>query len=167
MKYEIKEVNYDDLDFKNLCVKLDEFQNDIVPGRVNLGFTALDGLEKLQSVLLMYDNDRAIVSAALKPVNETTAEVARIYTDEEYRRKGLAELLINKITEIAKEKGYKKLILDTWKDSIAARKLYEKIGFIEIPMFDIETLKNSFAINDEDKLRKIQELLVTMEKSIE
>ena len=127
----------------------------------------MDGLEKLQRVLLIYDNDRAIASAALKPVNETTAEVARIYTDEEYRRKGLAELLINKITEIAKGKGYKKLNLDTWKDSIAARKLYEKIGFIEIPMFDIETLKNSFAINDEDKLRKIQELLVTMEKSIE
>lgn len=167
MEYIIKEVNYDNLDFKNLCVKLDEFQNDIVPERVNLGFTALDGLEKLQRVLLIYDNDRAIASAALKPVNETTAEVARIYTDEEYRRKGLAELLINKITEIAKGKGYKKLNLDTWKDSIAARKLYEKIGFIEIPMFDIETLKNSFAINDEDKLRKIQELLVTMEKSIE
>ena len=70
---------------------------------------------------------------------------------------------INKIIEFAKKEGYKKLVLDTWKDSTSARKLYENLGFIEIPMFDIATLKNSFCVEDEYKLKEIQKLLVFME----
>ncbi len=83
MKFEIKEVNYDNNDFKNLCRKLDEFQNIIVPQRVKLGFTALDGLEKLQIILLAYDKNKAIACATLKPVNNVMAEVARVYTNIE------------------------------------------------------------------------------------
>lgn len=166
MNYEIKEVNYNNKDFRNLCMKLDEFQNVIVPQRIELGFTALDGLEKLEKVLLAYDNNKAIASVALKPVNITTAEIARVYTSEEYRGNGLAKILINKIVEFAKTQGYKKLVLDTWKDSTSARKLYEKLGFIEIPMFDISTLKNSFCVEDEYKLKEIQKLLVFMEMVI-
>lgn len=166
MDYLIKEVSYNNLDFKNLCVKLDQFQNIIIPFRTELGLTALAGLEKLEKILVIYYNDNAIATAALKPVDKTTAEIARVYTDEKYRGKGLAKILIDKITEFAKESGYKKLVLDTWKDSISARKLYRKMGFEEVPMFDIRTLKNSFSTNDEDKLRKIQELLVFMEKDI-
>lgn len=163
MEFEIKEVNYDNNDFKNLCRKLDEFQNIIVPQRVKLGFTALDGLEKLQIILLAYDKNKVIACAALKPVNNVTAEVARVYTNEEYRGNGLAKILINKIIEFAKKHGYKKLVLDTWKDSTSARKLYERLGFVEIPMFDISTLKNSFCVEDEYKLKEIQKLLVFME----
>ena len=44
---------------------------------------------------------------------------------------------MNEITEYAREKGYRKLILDTWKDSDSARGLYEKLNFVEIPMFDL------------------------------
>ncbi len=166
MEYLIKEVNYDNLDFKNLCIKLDQFQNKIIPWRAELGLTALAGLEKLEKILLIYDNDKAIASASLKPVDKTTGEIARVYTDEKYRGKGVAKILINKVIEFAKKSGYKRLVLDTWKNSVSARKLYEKMGFIEIPMFDIETLKNSFSTNDEDKLRRIQELLVFMQKDI-
>lgn len=166
MDFEIKEVSYENSDFRNLCIKLDKFQNNLVPQREVLGFTALDGLEKLQKILIVYDNDKAIASVALKPVDTNTAEVARVYTDEEYRGKGLAKILIKEIVEFAKKQGYKKIVLDTWKDSSSARNLYKKLGFIEIPMFDIDTLKNSFSIDDEDKLKKIQELLVFMEKQI-
>ncbi|MCI8964888.1 MAG: GNAT family N-acetyltransferase [Clostridia bacterium] len=166
MEYLIKEVNYDDLDFKKLCVNLDKFQNEIIPWRTELEISALDGLEKLEKIILIYDCDNAIASAGLKPVNEITAEIARVYTDEKYRGKGLAKILINEIIEFAKESGYKKLVLDTWKDSVSARNLYRKMGFVEIPMFDIQTLKNSFSTNDEEKLKKIQESLVFMQKDI-
>ena len=166
MNYEIKEVNYDNDDFKILCVKLDDFQNKIVPIRIDLGFSALDGLEKLEKVLLVYDENKAVASAGLKPVNDTTAELARVYTDDNYRGKGLSKLLINEIIAYAKSKGYKKLVLDTWKDSTSAKGLYNKLGFKEIPMFDLKTLKNSFAMDDENKLKQIQELLVFMEKEI-
>lgn len=169
MEYEIKEVSYDNLDFRKLCVKLDEFQNVIVPERVELGFSTLKGLEKLQKILVMYDKDIPIASVALKPIKDGVTEVARVYTEEKYRGNGLAKILIEKIIQFAREQGYEKVILDTWKRSSSARRLYEKLGFTEIPMFDSDTLKNSFSIKNEDenKIRQVQELLVFMEKQLD
>ena len=167
MEYVIREVKYNNIDFKNLCKKLDDFQNEVFPWRVNLGLTtALDGLERLEKVFLVYDGEKAISSIALKPVNNITAEVARVYTEDNYRCRGLSKMLFDKIILYAKDKGYKRLVLDTWKFSVSARALYKKLGFIEIPTFDIDTLKNSFAMDDDDKLRKIQEVLICMEKDI-
>ena len=166
MEYQIKEVNCDNMDFKNFCVKLDEFQNNIFPERANLGFTALAGLEKFQVILVLYDKEKAIACVSLRPVNKTTCEIARLYIDEIYRGKGLAKILVNKIIVSAMESGYKKMILDTLKDSISARILYEKMGFMEIPAFDIDTLKNSFSTDDEERIKKIQKFYVFMEKRI-
>lgn len=165
MEYEIKEVDYGNLDFKKLCIKLDEFQNKLVPERKRFGFNSLAGLEKLEIVLMIYDNDKPIASAALKPSNENIAEIARIFVEEKYRGKGLAKELISKIIEYAKAKGYKKLVLDTWKNSDAAISLYKKLGFLEKPRI-FETLKNESSTEDEDKLTKLQELSVFMEKDI-
>lgn len=164
MEYEIKEVSYHDLDFRKLCEKLDEFQNEIVPERVNLEVIALSGLEKLQKILVMYDKDIPIASVALKPISESVAEVARVYTDEKYRRNGLARILIDEIVQFAKEQGYEKLILDTWKRSSSARRLYEKLGFREILMDNKEELETLFSLGE---LKQIQELLVFMEKQLE
>lgn len=166
MKYIIKEVNYNDVDFKKLCAELDEFQNKIIPWRTELGVSGLSGLEKLQKVLLMYDGDKVIVSAALKPIDETTAEIARVYTEEQYRGKGLAQVLVNRIIEFAKDFGYKKLVLDTWKESVSARKLYSKMGFKEVPIFGIEVLEESCSTKDKEMLKKALDALVYMEKDI-
>jgi len=169
MEYIIKEINYDNLDFKSLCLKLDEFQNDIVPERASLGFSSLAGLEKLQKILLMYDKDKAIATAALKAIDGTIGEIVRVYTDEEYRGKGLAKILINKIIEFAKELGYKKLILDVWEYNLSARAVYKKLGFVEIPISNVnpEILKKSFSTAiDENKLKKINGSIIFMEIDI-
>lgn len=166
MEYVIKEVNYDNTDFQKLCQKLDDFQNVIFPERVNLPMSALDGLEKLEKIFVIYDGDFAIASGGLKPVNSDIAELSRMYTDDNYRGQGLAKILIKKIINYAKEKGYKKIILDTWQESLSARKLYTSLGFCERPPFDEKTFQNSFATQDETIQAKIQSKLVFMELDI-
>lgn len=166
MNYEIKEVDFNNNDLKKLCQKLDDFQNVIFPERLSLNMSALDGLEKLEKVFLMYDGNRAIACGALKPVNDTTAELARMYTDDNYRGQGLARQIIEIIINYAKTKGYKKLILDTWKDSTSARHLYTALGFKERPPFDAKTFQNSFSTNNENIQNKIQEKLIFMELDI-
>lgn len=166
MNYKIKEVTYNNPDFISLCKNLDKTQNLMIPERISFGFSSLKGLEKLQLILLAYDNNKAIACAALKPINEMTAEIARVYTEEEYRGRGIAKILINEIIEYAKENGYKELILDTWKTNTAAKTLYEKLGFIEMEAFDIDKLKKSFSISDEDKLKGVKQLLIFMKKDI-
>lgn len=166
MDYVIKNVNYDNKDFQELCKKLDDFQNEIFPERMKLKMSALDGLNKLEKIFIMYDGDCAIATGGLKPLNNEIAELARMYTNSNYRGQGLAKIIIKKIIEYAKEKGYRKLILDTWKDSISAKKLYISLGFKERPPFDEEAFQNSFSTHDKNIQEKIQNKLVFMELDI-
>ncbi len=166
MNYEIREVDFNNSDVKNLCKKLDDFQNNILPERVSLKMSALDGLEKLEKILLMYDGNTVIACGALKSVNDSTAELARMYTNDNYRGQGLARQIINEIIKYAKVKGYKKIILDTWKDSTSAISLYTSLGFKERPPFDAKTFQNSFSTHDEEIQNKIQEKLIFMELDI-
>jgi GNAT superfamily N-acetyltransferase len=162
----ITEVDCDNVDFQKFCEKLDEFQNNLIPERVSLGFTAFAGLEKLHDILMIYDGDKAIACGALKKSSEDSAEVKRVYTDENYRGQGIGKMIMNELEKKAKEKGYTKLVLDAWKKNTSARALYTKMGYHEIPMFDIPTLRNSFSMDVNNKLSQIQNLLVFMEKRI-
>lgn len=166
MNYIIKEVEFNNIDFENLCKKLDAFQNNIFKERVSLKMSALDGLEKLEKILLMYDGNQGIACGGLKPVNASTVELARMYTDDNYRGQGLAKQIIKELLAYAKEKGYKKIILDTWKDSTSARNLYASLGFKERPPFDAKTFQNSFSTYDESIQNRIQEKLIFMELDI-
>jgi ribosomal protein S18 acetylase RimI-like enzyme len=163
---EIIEIDYHNADFQKLCKELDKFQNNLVPERVSLGFTSLAGLENLHDILLVYDGEKAIACGALKRSSKDSAEISRVYTDENYRGQGIGKMIMNELEERAKKKGYSRLVLDTWKTSSSARALYTKLGYKEIPMFDIPTLRNSFSMDDDDKLHQIQDLLVFMEKNI-
>lgn len=166
MEYIIKSVKYDNKDFLKLCQKLDDFQNEIFPERINLNMSALDGLNKLEKIFIIYDGDCAIATGGLKPLNKQTAELARMYTNDNYRGQGLAKTIIKEIIKYAKEKGYKKLILDTWKDSVSAQKLYISLGFKVRPPFDEKAFQNSFSTHDKNIQEKIQSKLVFMELDI-
>ncbi len=166
MNFRIEEVTCDNKDFIELCKKLDEFQNEIFPERTKLNMSALQGLEKLEKIYVMYDGDKAIATGGIKRVDDTSAELARMYTDGNYRGQGLAKIIIDKVQEYAKRAGYKSLVLDTWKDSTSARKLYQNMGFKEREPFDPEAFKNSFSTYDSEIQNKIQDKLVFMEKDI-
>lgn len=52
-----------------------------------------------------------------------------IIIKKEFSDKGFGTILIDWTINKAKELGYKKVILKTYKENIAAQKIYEKIGF--------------------------------------
>lgn len=166
MNFRIEEVTCDNKDFIELCKKLDEFQNEIFPERTKLNMSALQGLEKLEKIYVIYDGDKAIATGGIKRVDDTSAELARMYTDGDYRGQGLAKIIIDKVENYAREAGYKTMVLDTWKDSASARNLYQNMGFKEREPFDPETFKNSFSTYDPEIQNKIQDKLVFMEKEL-
>lgn len=166
MKYEVKEAAANNEDFRDLCKRLDDFQNEIIPERVNLGMSALQGLEKLEVIYLMYDGKKAIACGGLKRVNDDTAELARMYTDDDYRGQGLAKVICDKVMTYAKSAGYKRIILDTWVKSKSARRLYESMGFKEREAFDANTFKNSFSTYDDEIQKRIEDKLVFMEREL-
>jgi len=166
MALTIKETVNDDPDFIMLCKKLDSFQSVLAPERSGLGFSSLNGLDRIQKVFIVYDKDQAVACAAMKTVDESKVELARVYTSDAYRGQGLATQLLEKAIAYARSCGYQKIILDTWRRNTTAQSLYRRLGFAVVPMFGLDTLQNAFSQKVEDKLDDMRELLVFMELDI-
>ena len=48
------------------------FKNNIFPERISLKMSALDGLKKLEKILLIYSGNNVITCGTPKPVNKST-----------------------------------------------------------------------------------------------
>ena len=59
-----------------------------------------------------------------------TADIMNVSVKEEYRRKGLASNLLEALFEEGKKRGVKDFTLEVRENNHAARKLYEKKGFV-------------------------------------
>lgn len=164
--YEIKELKHSNKDFINLCKKIDEYQNDLISLRKNWGFSSLDEIDVLDKILLMYDNEKAVASASIRKVDNNTAELCSIYTEEEYRNKGICTLLINELIKYLTSNNYKKLILYTLKGSIPAISLYNKLGFVEINIEEKEEYMDRMSYLDNNVLEEIDKYTVYMEKKL-
>lgn len=61
--------------------------------------------------------------------DENAGELKRLYVRPEYRGRGYARVLADKILDDAKSIGYEAVYLDTLPGLTAAKHLYEKMGF--------------------------------------
>jgi GNAT superfamily N-acetyltransferase len=73
--------------------------------------------------------------AALREIDDETAEVKRMYVDPEMRGNGIARLLASHVIQKARDIGYKRLRLGTLATMKPAQSLYESLGFQPIPAY--------------------------------
>src|SRR6266481_1703827 len=69
---------------------------------------------------------------ALRPIDEETAEMKRLYVRPQFRQRGFGRLLSERLIEDAQQIGYRRIYLDTHLSMTAARSLYARLGFVEI-----------------------------------
>lgn len=73
---------------------------------------------------------------ALRRLDGVRCEMKRLYVRPEYRGRGIARRLIRKITDDARQLGYRHLLLDTLPALEEAVRLYRRLGFYEIPCYN-------------------------------
>lgn len=78
---------------------------------------------------------RGIGCVALRPIDETIAEVKRMYVDPEWRGRGVGRALMERVIAGARERGYGTLRLGTLHDMEAAQALYHSLGFRPIERY--------------------------------
>lgn len=78
---------------------------------------------------------------------EDEAHIGTIAVDEKFQRKGIAQKLISSALQEAKDRGAEKVFLEVRTGNLPARKLYQKLGFID---FDIR--KKYYCDNQEDAI---------------
>lgn len=86
--------------------------------------------------LIYYDGALA-GCVGMKPLDEESAELKRLYLRPSFRGHNLGEQMLVRIMEDARTAGYKRLRLDTLPALRTALALYRRIGFYEIdPYYD-------------------------------
>ena len=116
-----------DLAFQEIDAELDGLPGDYGPPRgalfVAVATESADGAD---------GGPRYLAMIALRPLDETTAEMKRLYVRREARGRGLARQLIARLFEEAQRLNYSEIRLDTLPKMSGAQALYETIGFVDI-----------------------------------
>jgi ribosomal protein S18 acetylase RimI-like enzyme len=85
--------------------------------------------------ILMHD-EQVIGTTGLMKVNDKTGELKCLYVLPKLMRKGLGKMLMEKVIEESKARGFEVLRLDVKKEALPAINLYLRYGFQEIPRFN-------------------------------
>jgi putative acetyltransferase len=124
----IKRTDSDDRDFKKLAAEL-ELELEIIDGIDHSDHAVFNKIDKLDHVLISYENDLAIACGGIRPYTDDLMEVKRMYVRDAYRGKGIATSILNELEQWSKELGYKYSILETGKNQPEAIALYNKNGY--------------------------------------
>ncbi len=80
-------------------------------------------------LLLTFDDDAAIGTAAMRRVGPDIAEIKRMWVDPSRRRTGIGRTMLDRLLEAASEAGYERIVLDSPDFMTAAHALYRAWGF--------------------------------------
>ncbi|MFC8800507.1 GNAT family N-acetyltransferase [Promicromonospora sp. NPDC057138] len=70
--------------------------------------------------------------AGVRLLDDSRAELKRVFLRPEFRGRGGAELIVRAAEDEARRLGARRMVLETRSDFVAARALYERLGYDEI-----------------------------------
>lgn len=82
-----------------------------------------------QKEFLVGERDGKIIACAGAEINSDTAEIESLAVDPEYRRQGIATILLIKLLGAVKERGATFILLEVRPSNKAAIELYKGFGF--------------------------------------
>jgi GNAT superfamily N-acetyltransferase len=85
--------------------------------------------------LVAYLDDLAVGCGAVRRLDETAAELKRMYVDPSARGQGIGRALVNALEREARMLGVTRVVLETGTRLARAIKLYEAMGYTCIPLF--------------------------------
>jgi len=100
----------------------------------------------------IWEDDKLLGCGALKQLDAEHAEIKSMHVHTNARGKGVADKMLNHILDTARARCYIRLSLETgsMKEFAPARKLYEKYGFTQCPVFgDYQPDVNSICMTKE------------------
>ncbi|GAB5400962.1 MAG: hypothetical protein Aureis2KO_25470 [Aureisphaera sp.] len=120
--------------FVKLVTELDAFLT-IEDGDMHEYYDQFNGIENLPYVVLIDENDVTVACGAMKPFDDHSVEIKRMFTQPDHRGKGLGRKVLEELENWAKELGFNTLVLETGASFDAAIALYKKYGFTQIPNY--------------------------------
>ena len=121
-------------DFITLVRQLD-VELATIDGDEHSFYAQYNKIDKINHVIIAYENELPIACGAIKQFSENTMEVKRKYTLASYRGKGIASGVLIQLEKWAAEMNYSHCILETGIRQPDAIRLYGKNGYLPIPNY--------------------------------
>lgn len=131
---ELRFVSPSSKDYAVLAKKLDDYYISLV-GDVHLRYAAVNNPKNMACIIVAYEGNTPIGCGCWKAVDDTTAEVKRIYVEPQYRRKGIASAIIELLENHILASGYTQALLETARTTGDSKALYLSLGYREIPYY--------------------------------
>ena len=122
------------IDFQNL-VKLLDADLAIRNGENHAFFDQFNKIDMIKNCIVIYIDEIPAACGAFKKFDDTTVEIKRMYTNREFRKRGLATAIVKELETWAKEMGYEKTVLESSLEQNEALSVYEKSGYHRIPNY--------------------------------
>lgn len=132
--YTLKRTSSDDPDFQALVAELDK-DLAVRDGDEHAFYAQFNKIDLIRHAVVIYDDSTAVGCGAIKPYDERSAEVKRMYVPPAARGKGIASLVLAELEIWAKELGYQSCVLETGLKQPEAIRLYTNNHYRVIPNY--------------------------------
>jgi putative acetyltransferase len=125
---------FDSVDSRRLIAALDAELGALYPPEQRFGpnFKA-DQIEGGRGTFLIARHGgRAVACGAIRLLDETTAEVKRMYSEPPLRGTGVGRAVLESLEAVASDLGVRRLVLETGVHQHAAIALYTRAGFTQV-----------------------------------
>lgn len=121
-------------DFIALVRSLDEYLA-VCDGEEHSFYHQFNQIANLNYAVVAFADGVAIGCGAIKPFNDASMELKRMFVSPDYRRRGVAARIVHELETWAAELGYQRCVLETGKRQPEAIRLYKKCGYSIIPNY--------------------------------
>lgn len=125
---EIIRTNSENEDFRNLVKFLDN-ELAVRDGDDHAFYHQFNRIDMLNNCIVAYYDKVAVGIGAVKPFDDETMEVKRMYVLEKFRGQGIASIILKNLENWTQEIGFAKCILETGINQPEAISLYKKSNY--------------------------------------
>jgi GNAT superfamily N-acetyltransferase len=125
---QVNRTNSDDADFIELVKHLDA-ELAVMDGEDHAFYAQFNKLDKINEVVVLSKDGRAIACGAFKKFGEDSVEIKRMFVVQKQRGNGYASSVLKELETWAKELAFNFCVLETGARQKAAMALYEKNGY--------------------------------------